>query len=145
MATVAYIPSTASYILTYEYCGSQNCNVWYRIATSPLEFQNAQDYAVYTSAGTRPSSSPYVVHTTNTKGQPIIIMNAMSSNDLWINNDVVNEYWTTVDVGQNAAYSRSILIMDDDGDTRIFLAGAGLFSDSNPQVTVGKVSMVAQG
>lgn len=113
MATVAYIASTDSYILTYEYCGSQNCNVRYRIATSPLEFQNAKDYAVFTSDGTRPSSSPYVVHTTNTAGQPIIMLNAMSSGDLWINNDVVNEYWTTVNVGENAQYSRSILIMDE--------------------------------
>ncbi|RFU26106.1 hypothetical protein B7463_g10230, partial [Scytalidium lignicola] len=41
MTTVAHIESTDKYIMTYEYCGSANCQAYYKVANSPLNFGSA--------------------------------------------------------------------------------------------------------
>ena len=50
-----------NYIMTYEICGSQNCEVSYKIGADPENFGSIKGIGLLAKDGTSPSSSPYVV------------------------------------------------------------------------------------
>ncbi|OJJ45210.1 hypothetical protein ASPZODRAFT_69460 [Penicilliopsis zonata CBS 506.65] len=127
MATIAHIQSKNDYILTYEYCGSADCTAYYRVASSPLEFDSATGNAVVSndSSHSSPVGSPYVIWT-NATGTDMVIMNGASQSALFVNDDSVGvDGWRMVEVGQWASYSRQLRVIDDNGVQRLFIANGG--------------------
>ncbi|CAO1639582.1 unnamed protein product [Sympodiomycopsis kandeliae] len=131
MATVARINTTGRYVMTFEYCGGPGggCPVWYTIADSPLEFQKS-DKAPVTAGGVAPSGSPYVIWYQPSGGSGVIVVNGSSREELFLNDDAgdVNT-WRMVDVGQWSSYSRSLRIVQIDGEDRLLIANGGTMTD----------------
>lgn len=65
MATVAYIPSTRQYILTYELFDPSlhalHFEVYYRLSDDPLDFIRSEGIALVAPGPITPRSSPYVI------------------------------------------------------------------------------------
>ncbi|KAJ6024676.1 hypothetical protein N7540_005473 [Penicillium herquei] len=138
MAIVAHIKSTGQYIMTYEYCGSGNCQAYYKVSSSPLTFDSVVGLPIASndSSQTQPVGSPYVIWTPrpdSTDGSGIIIMNGNSRSELFVNDDsATGSTWKMVDVDQWSAYSRSLRIINDSGVDRLFIGNGGnMVSDSS--------------
>ncbi|KAJ5080921.1 hypothetical protein N7456_013631 [Penicillium angulare] len=138
MAVVAHIQSTDNYILTYECCGSENCQAYYKVSSSPLTFNSTTGVPILSNdtSKTAPVGSPYVIWTSRpdrVDGSGMIIMNAASNSEVFINEDSAGQDgWKMVDINQWSAYSRSLRIIDDAGESRLFLgAGGNMVSDSS--------------
>ncbi|KAH8600668.1 Sialidase [Bisporella sp. PMI_857] len=131
MTTVAHIKSTKKYIMTYEYCGSANCQAYYKVSTSPLNFLSATGYPVASndSSHTVPHGSPYVIWTENparNDGSGLIIMNGNSVEGVFVNVDSAPvDGWKLVNVGQWSAYSRALKIINVQGKKKLLLANGG--------------------
>ena len=131
MATVAHINSTNKYIMTYEYCGTGNCQAHYKISQSPVGFGGVTGYPIASndSSKTIPYGSPYVIWTKNparNDGSGLIIMNGASVEDVFVNEDSASvNGWKLVDVGQWSAYSRSLRIIDRHGSKKLMLSNGG--------------------
>jgi len=140
MTVMAYIPPMKQWILVYEYPGTPDLNhaggeqwsgqqfpVYYRLASSPFEFDNDRGYPI-TIRGVQPGSSPYVVWSPVGGPNGTIIV---SDNDHW---DVfTNSYggqpdrWEAHETKQMNAYSRALLVPKNQSDHLIIL-GAARFS-----------------
>ncbi|KAJ5701375.1 hypothetical protein N7488_008923 [Penicillium malachiteum] len=138
MAVVAHIQSTDQCILTYEYCGSGNCQAYYRVSSSPLTFNATDRLPIVSnnSSKTAPVGSPYVIWTPrpdSTDGSGMVIMNAASNSEVFVNDDSAGQNgWKMVDVNQWSAYSRSLRIINDADEKRLFLgAGGNMVSDTS--------------
>ncbi|KAF2186377.1 glycoside hydrolase family 93 protein [Zopfia rhizophila CBS 207.26] len=157
MSVVAHIKSTNKYILTYEYGGgpvggevssSYRYPVFYKVAENPLEFNKVEGKPVITADSSRtvPDASPYVIWTPRpgaTDGSGIIIMNAGSSGDLYINNDGAGENsWSIVRTTEAGGHSRSLRIIRSPGKEKLLISGAGYFGqvDTN-KVTCGVIDI----
>lgn len=137
MAIVAHIESTGRYIMTYEYCGPQNCHVYYKVAESPLVFGDVEGIPLVSNdtAAVAPVGSPYVIwtpHPDRDDGSGLIIMNGASREEVFVNEDsALEDGWKMVDVGQWASYSRELRIVEVAGERRLLLANGGnMVSDS---------------
>ncbi|KAJ5209114.1 hypothetical protein N7449_003493 [Penicillium cf. viridicatum] len=137
MAIVAHIESTGRYIMTYEYCGPQNCRVYYKVAESPLVFGDVEGIPLVSNdtAAVAPVGSPYVIwtpHPDRDDGSGLIIMNGASREEVFVNEDsALEDGWKMVDVGQWASYSRELRIVEVAGERRLLLANGGnMVSDS---------------
>jgi hypothetical protein len=147
MATVAHIESTDKWILTYEYCGSGECSVYYRLATSPYDFQSATGIRLQAQDGTTVVSSPYVIWYPNparSDGSGVIVVNGLSDARLFYSDDNATAgNWALLDVGQDQSYSRSLRVITVDGEDRILIGNGGRFRTSGNAVGVGVVDLVS--
>jgi hypothetical protein len=140
MTVVAHIESTDRYIMTYEVCGTGNCDAFYKVAASPLEFTAVDGHRVQSndSAGHTPGSSPYVIwipHPERTGGSGLVLMNGAGSDYVYINEDSADvDGWKWFDVGQNGGHSRQLSIVDIEGKEKLMLSSGGLMG-----VTEGNV------
>ncbi|KAJ5150919.1 uncharacterized protein N7482_010171 [Penicillium canariense] len=131
MTTVAHIESTNRYIMTYEYCGSGGCAVYYRTASSPLEFNSATGIALRSNGTSKrvPVSSPNVIwtkHPNRTDGSGLILAGAANEGAVYVNEDAADPAgWKLVDVGQWAAYSRSMRIVTIKGNKKLLFGNGG--------------------
>ncbi|KUJ22198.1 uncharacterized protein LY89DRAFT_395821 [Mollisia scopiformis] len=131
MTTVAYIESTDQYIMTYEYCGSANCTVHYKMSSNPLLFNSTTGIALVgnDTAGTVPYGSPYIIWTpnpSNTNGSGVLIASSGSTEQVFINGDGADPTeWKVVDVGQWSAYSRSLRIITVEGNKKLLFGNGG--------------------
>lgn len=131
MTTVAHIESTDSYIMTYEYCGQGNCDVYYKVASSPLEFDSAEGIPLVSNDTNpiTPHNTPYVIwtpHPKRTDGSGLIIVSALSHEVVFVNGDSADPGgWKTVDVGMWSAYSRSMRIITLQGKRKLLFANGG--------------------
>lgn len=145
MATVAHIETTGRYIMTYEYCVSgSGCGAHYKVADSPLEFGSAEN-TIILADNISPGGSPYVIWTEDPSGtgSGIIIMNGASREEVFVNSDAADvDAWEMVNVGQWAAYSRCLEIIDDNGASKLMLSNAGnMVADADNYVVVGVVDV----
>ncbi|CEL01206.1 hypothetical protein ASPCAL00794 [Aspergillus calidoustus] len=140
MTVVAHIESTDRYIMTYEVCGTDNCDAFYRVASSPLEFAAVEGRRVQTndSAGHTPGPSPYVIwipHPQRKDGSGLILMNGAHSDYVYINEDSADvDGWKWVDVGQIGGHSRQLSIVDIEGKEKLMLSSGGLMGVSEGTV-----------
>ncbi|OJJ03475.1 hypothetical protein ASPVEDRAFT_84924 [Aspergillus versicolor CBS 583.65] len=134
MCVISYLPTTAQYMLSYEYCNSptgDGCPIHYRLASSPTEFLDATDQTLTSESSQTPSGSPYIVW----YGYPgssaggAVILSAGSETDLFVSKDNAKT-WTTIDVDQYTGQSRHLLLFDDNGEERLHLASAGFYGCS---------------
>lgn len=139
MATVAYSPKSALYVLTFEYCGgpiSSGCPVYFKTATNPLQFQSATAHPILPNGGSsNPNGSPYVIWVpapNATDGSGLFIANGSSREEIFLNTDAVDPNgWRAVNVGQWSAYSRSLRLVSTPamspahGRSMLFIANGG--------------------
>lgn len=137
MATIAKSEYSGKYVMAFEYCAAPQggCPVYYKIADSPLEFYHAQTRLIKPfDIKLNPEGSPYITWVPAIPGAPadnqgggLFIMSSGSKESVYINEDFVDPNgWRTVDVGQSAAYSRSLLLVNGPGDEiNLLLANGG--------------------
>lgn len=142
MTTVAHIKSTDKYILTYEICGLGNgCPSYYKIADTPYTFDQSEGILIEEGTdGRNPGSSPFVIwtpHPDRDDGSGLILMNGAGQDAIFVNeDDAPADGWRAVEVGQWAAHSRSMEIIDVQGKKRIMLANAGHMSSAHDNYVV---------
>ncbi|KAG5759278.1 hypothetical protein H9Q72_012591 [Fusarium xylarioides] len=117
MAVVAHIRETGKYIMTFEYVGSPTGGspVWCKIADDPLSFARATAYPIKSSDGEIPDSSPYTIWvdvSSMSRSSGMLIMNAASHNQIWINDASANpSNWTLFPSGQKRAHTRKLEVI----------------------------------
>ncbi|OBT80137.1 hypothetical protein VF21_00593 [Pseudogymnoascus sp. 05NY08] len=135
MTTVAHIESTNQYIMTYEYCGSGKCAVYYKTAADPLNFNSATGIALVGNDTNHsvPYGSPYVIWTANpgkSDGSGVIIASGGSQEPVFVNSDNADpQGWKVVNVGQWSAYSRSLRIITVQGKKKLLFGNGGNMGD----------------
>ncbi|KAI7107259.1 hypothetical protein KC340_g10490 [Hortaea werneckii] len=132
MAVVAHSEDFGKYVMTYEYCGAPEggCPVYYKASFSPLDFQSVQGLPLV--PGGNAASGPYVIWTRDYNGDGVFIASATSREELFLNTDSVDSNgWKPVDVGQWAACSRSLRVVNSPdgsiagGKRKLFIANGG--------------------
>ncbi|KAF3763310.1 family 93 glycoside hydrolase [Cryphonectria parasitica EP155] len=137
MATVAEM-GNGEYIMTYEYCGTEACDVYYRISDSPLTFDSATDNKL-TANGVTPVSSPYVVWSSSGGTNGTIVVSADSNTQIFISTALGDpDSWVEYDTPQSGAYSRHLRVMDDPDYLLIMSAG---YLDSDNWVTLSVMEL----
>jgi hypothetical protein len=133
MTTVAHIESTDKWIMTFEYCGAGGCRVHYKVADSPLLFDEVDAIELHTNDTSRTTgtSGPYVIwtpHPDRDDGSGLIIISA--SNREWVfvgEDDADAEGWKRVETGHWSAYSRSLRVVTIGGQKKVLFANGGNF------------------
>ncbi|OAL57459.1 hypothetical protein IQ07DRAFT_496017 [Pyrenochaeta sp. DS3sAY3a] len=148
MTTVAHIKSTGQWIMTYELCGSSDsgCPSYYKIASSPLHFESVQGTKLVSNTGENPGSAPYVIwteHPNRGDGSGLIIMNGAQNKAVYVNEDSAkSDGWRRVDVEQDSAHSRSLQIINSNGQKKLMLASGGHMSgNADNFVSVGVIDI----
>lgn len=136
-----------SWIMTFEYCGTPNCQVYYKLANSPLEFGSATATPLQAIDGTMPYGSPFVTWVYNGGTNGTIIVNGNSDSELYVNTGLAlpGTIWTRINAGTTQAYSRCLHPLGDYNSLAI--AGAGNFQTSSTpnNVTYSIVSLSQLG
>ncbi|KAF2151512.1 glycoside hydrolase family 93 protein [Myriangium duriaei CBS 260.36] len=130
MATVAYSEMSKKYVLTFEYCGGPNapgCPVYHKVSDNPLEFGSVAPLALTPGNTNGPNGSPYVIWTPSSSGEGIFVATGSNVESLYVNTDAVDPNgWMPVDVGQWAAYSRSLrIISTPSSGNKLLIANGG--------------------
>jgi hypothetical protein len=122
IATVAHSPISGNYVMIFEVCGVWGCPAYYKVSKSPLTFGSAGLQPVIPGDGQlNPGSSPFVIWTPEPgkNGESgIFIANGASREELFVNTDAVDPNgWKPVKVGQWAAHSRELRIINTHSDS----------------------------
>lgn len=135
MPVVSALPN-GNWIMTYEDCGGPHgCAATYLIASSPLEFINAQPQYLEPAGGGIPTSSPYNVWTPYGGPDGTIIANANSENSIFYNKNLgAADAWVRVPTAQAGGYTREIRVMSDPRYIQLTLGGA-IGAESNRVTT----------
>jgi hypothetical protein len=131
-----------NYIMTYEMCGSQNCNVTYKIGPDPENFGSAKPVVLMTKDGWTPSSSPYVVWLPTGGPNGTLAVSAYSADKyLFLNTQYGKEgTWTVTKSNTEGGYSRGLVPMSD-GHTLFVISGGPLGTNNSNSVTYGTVDL----
>ncbi|KAI9147008.1 hypothetical protein HJFPF1_13038 [Paramyrothecium foliicola] len=147
MTTVAHIKSTDKYIMTFEICGRPGCPTWYKVASSPYTFDEAEMFLLTDRKdGQNPGSSPFIIwtpHPARDDGSGLIIMNGAKDGSLYVNEDDASpDGWTRFETGQQSAHSRTLEIIDVHGEKKLMIASGGhMNSNHDNYVSVGVVDI----
>lgn len=151
MPITAALPN-GQWMLTYEYGGGPVPGVpatnysfpaYYRIADSPLTFQDVVGQPVDGPQGIHPQSSPYVVWTPAGGVNGTIVVSTGTHEEVFLNKALgdVNA-WESMETGTKISYSRSLRILERTGGKGLLLAGGGMLPPSeNNSVTVDVVKL----
>ncbi|KAF2151185.1 glycoside hydrolase family 93 protein [Myriangium duriaei CBS 260.36] len=144
MTTVSALPN-GKYIMTYEFYGAVEAAfaVYYRVADSPLLFNEAQGYVVKATDGTVPVSSPYNVWTPVGGKDGSIIVSCGTLSQIFINHDLATpgSPWQKVEVPAGISYTRSLRILKDPSE--LLIVGGGVLSGTNNSVLATLVKVPA--
>ncbi|PNS17519.1 hypothetical protein CAC42_8062 [Sphaceloma murrayae] len=131
MTVMTHIESTNKWIMTYENCVTDGCKVYYKIADSPLQFENVQGVRLYTPDGIDIVNGPYVIwtpHPTRDDGSGIVIVSGTNREEVFVAEDAVPEgQWKMVNVNHWSAYSRSLRVVTVQGKRKLFFGNGGNF------------------
>ncbi|KAG5927761.1 hypothetical protein E4U42_001808 [Claviceps africana] len=133
MTTVAGLPN-GNWIMTFEYGGGASPTnvgfpVYYRIASSPLDFASASNQ-ILNANGKVPGSSPYVTWSPSGGPSGTIIANAASDSGVFINTKLGDaKSWVYYDTPQTASYSRQLMVMDN--PDWIYIMSGGNLNQNN--------------
>ncbi|KAG5743981.1 hypothetical protein H9Q70_013308 [Fusarium xylarioides] len=124
MAVVAYSPVSKKYVMTFEYCGGPltgGCPVYYKVSSDPLDFASATEQPIIpNNGGLNPNGNPRVIWTPEPgmDGKGIFIANGGSREEVFVNTDALDPNgWKPVNVGQWAAYSRDLRVIQTPDDS----------------------------
>lgn len=148
MTTVAHIKSTGKYIMTYELCGTSEggCPAYYKVASSPLTFNNVEGTKIIANTGENPGSAPYVIwteHPERVNSSGVILMNGAQNDAIYINDDLASPNgWRRFNVAQQSAHSRTLEIIHVQGKRKLMLASGGHMSGgADNYVSVGVINI----
>ncbi|MCO5590305.1 hypothetical protein L7F22_044274 [Adiantum nelumboides] len=143
MATIAQM-GNGNYIMTFEYCGTKNCDVYYKISNDPTRWNNLASTQLIAKDGTAPSSSPFTIWTPvgaqsgssgvkTTNGT--VVTNAYSDGSLYVNKQNGNpNAWTRISTSSPGQYSRSLAVGFNPKD--IVIVGGGALNGNNNIVSL---------
>lgn len=137
MPVVARLP-TGDYIYTYEYGGepsNPSGNYWfpvyYRISSDPRAFSAAAEQKLTAANGTTPTGSPYVVWSPWGGPNGTIVVSSGGRREVFTNQALGHpDHWRIWDVPQPLAYSRALLVSEQDPDLLVIM-GAGVLPPSS--------------
>lgn len=142
MPTVAQLP-TGDYIYTYEFGGEASQEdywfpIYYRISSNPLEFHDAPDHVLRPmNNGTIPTGSPYVVWSSYGGENGTIVVSCGNLGQIFTNQMLGHpDHWMIWDTPQPEAYTRFLMVKDEDPDL-LLIMGAGHL----PPSTTNEVSL----
>lgn len=143
MTTIAKLPND-KYILTYEWVNPPSGSgqpVHFRLASNPLEFNSAPNFALVSQDGTIPNGSPYVVWTPAGGVNGTIVVSSGSRSEVFINRGLADPGtpWIKVSTPSPIQYTRSLLVMAD--PRYILIVGGGRLSGANNTVTAVSVDV----
>ena len=144
MTTVTLLPN-GSYVMTYEYGGGPGFGddyefpVYYRIADSPLEFNDAVGYPVIAPGSVQPTSSPYVTWTPVGGENGTIVVSCGSLTQVFVNKQLGDQgAWEAVETPAGVSYTRHLRILQEDPNL-LLIAGGGILppaTNNSVQVSV---------
>lgn len=146
--TIVAQMGNGKYILTYElgpepHPGSRY-PVHYRIADSPLEFENVTDYRLQAQDGTVPNSGPYVVWTPAGGPNGTLVVSDGKYSELFLNTKNGDpDAWTKVTTGLGISYTRALQVMRN--SSVILVVDGGLYGGRNTSVTAGEFVIPGAG
>lgn len=129
MPTVAKLPND-EYIYVYEYGGAPTTGsywfpVYYRLSEDPLAFLEAPDQQLISDDGTTPAGSPYVVWSSYGGENGTIVVSCGTLPQIFTNQALGHpDAWKKWEVPQPAAYTRALLVFEEDPDL-LMIMGAG--------------------
>ena len=140
MPVVAKLPNN-SYVMTYEYCGSQNCNVFYKTSSDPEGFNSVTGQVLRATDGFVPGGSPYIVWLPTGGPNGTLAVSANSSSDLFLNtqNGAANA-WTRIASNTPGGYSRGMLPLSD-CHSLLILSGGHLTNTGLNPITYGTIDL----
>ncbi|KAJ4172030.1 hypothetical protein NW754_007628 [Fusarium falciforme] len=129
MPTVAKLPND-EYIYVYEYGGEPSAGrywfpVYYRLSEDPLAFLEAPGQQVVSDDGTKPAGSPYVVWSSYGGENGTIVVSCGTMPQIFTNQALGHpDAWKKWEVPQPTAYTRALLVFEEDPDL-LMIMGAG--------------------
>jgi hypothetical protein len=144
LVSVAALPH-GRWIYAYEYGGGPNPTettrytfpVYYRIASDPGRFADAEHHLLQSSDGTVPDGSPYVVWTPAGGINGTIVVSSGCCSQVWVNEALgAEDAWRTVATPEGVSYTRSLRVFQQD-PRYLLIAGAGKL----PPSTTNKVTI----
>jgi hypothetical protein len=114
--------------------------VYYRIASSPLDFNSAPGIKLVSRSGATLTGSPYIVWSSQGGSHGTLAFRSGSSTGIFINRKLgAVGYWISVPTPEFRAYSRSLMVLAG-APSHLLLAGAGPISGYSKDVV--KVSVM---
>ena len=150
MTTVTLLPN-ASYMMTYEYGGGPGFGdnysfpVYYRIADSPLEFNNATGYPVIAPDSAQPTSSPYITWSSVGGENGTIVVSCGTLTQVFVNQQLGEQNsWTSVETPEGVSYTRHLRVLQEDPSALLILGAGHLPPAGNDNsVTVSVIDLAA--
>jgi len=145
MTTVTHLPN-GQWMMTYEYGGGPGFStysfpVYYRIADSPLQFNDSIGEPVVSKDGTQPTSSPYVVWSPVGGRLGTIVVSSGTYSEVFVNQELGKVgAWEKMATPEGVSYSRHLRVLQD--PSRLLIMGGGhLPPSTNNAVTVSVVDL----
>lgn len=143
MPAIVKLPNN-NYIFAYEMCGTDGCRVHYRITNNPLNVAAAADITLRSTAGTVPTSSPYVVWTSVGGANGTIILSGGSQSAIFTNRALgASNAWVQYNTPQPNAYSRGLAVFQNDANKLAIIGGGWLPPSSTNQVSISVIDIGA--
>jgi hypothetical protein len=143
MPAVVKLPNN-NYIFAYELCGTDGCRVHYRITNNPLNVAAAADFTLRSTAGTVPTSSPFVVWTSVGGANGTIIVSGGSQSAIFTNRALgASNAWIQYNTPQPNAYSRSLAVFQNDANKLAIIGAGWLPPSSTNQVSISVIDIAA--
>lgn len=144
MTTVTKLPDD-NYMMTYEYGGGPGFStymfpVYYKIAPSPLLFENVVGLPIKAPGSDQPTSSPYVTWSPTEGVNGTIVVSCGNLEQIFINRALgAVDAWEVMEVPLGASYTRSLRILDEDG--HLLVIGGGPLGGSMNNVSLSIVDI----
>ncbi|CZT13737.1 hypothetical protein WAI453_005101 [Rhynchosporium graminicola] len=130
MTVIAYIPPIDQWILVYEIENFSNSTtagnlpVYYRLAESPLEFDNSVGIPIAVKDRSEPNSSPYVIWSPYGGVNGTIVVSAASRSSVFTNSfGGAVDKWEEHSTPASASYARSLQISMSDPNRLLIYGG----------------------
>ncbi|WNM35749.1 RICIN domain-containing protein [Streptomyces sp. Li-HN-5-11] len=140
MTTVAKLPN-GNYVMTYEYCGSPKCAVYYKISSDPEAFGSVTGIALKATDGYAPCCNPYITWLPTGGPNGTLAVGAQSTTDLFLNTqNGASNAWTRIASTVPGGYSRALVPLADGHSLLVLSAGYYRTSGVN-SVTYGTIDL----
>lgn len=138
MTTVVQM-ANGKWIMTYEYGGGGGFNVFYRIASSPLNFNSAAGTRLKATNGATLTSSPYIVWSSQGGSAGTLVVSGGNKATVFISRDNAAT-WTEVNTPAGKSYSRSLRILAGQPD-HLLISEAGSIPGPRNSVKVSVMNL----
>lgn len=151
MTTVSELPN-GKFMMTYEFGGgfqvadpnnlTYGFPAYYRIADSPLEFNNAVGLPIISQDGTQPQSSPYNVWTPVGGPDGTIMVSTGTFSEIFVNRKLGDvDAWVKVATPESTSYSRSLRVLGAQKDSLLLIGGGVLPPATDNSVTISVMNL----